>query len=154
MMTNRTKFSKISSLLPTPNSNGSHPLQRSERLSGEVVWRIWLLLQETRWACRLSNWHNWAPGCRPMTRGRGGPLGLTILEPVGRLGSFGVMGSSDPLESRLLALGLLAPRLVVLVCAVRCHSLTRHKASTWEWSRGYSAKPISSSETLLTQQLT
>jgi len=27
-------------------------------------------------------------------------------------------GSSDPPESRLLALGLLAPRLVVLVCAI------------------------------------
>jgi len=47
-----------------------------------------------------------------------------------------------------------APRLVVLVCAVRCHSLMGHKASTWEQSWGYSAKPVSSSETLLTQQLT
>jgi len=63
-------------------------------------------------------------------------------------------GLSDLLESRLQALGLLAPRLVVLVCAVRCHSLMGHKASTWEWSWGYLAKPISSSETLLTQQLT
>jgi len=32
-------------------------------------------------------------------------------------------GSSDPPESQLLALGLLAPRLVVLVCTVRWHSL-------------------------------
>jgi len=30
-----------------------------------------------------------------------------------------ISGSSDPLESQLLALGLLAPRLIVLVCIVR-----------------------------------
>jgi len=42
----------------------------------------------------------------------------------------------DPLESQLLALGLLAPRLVVLVCAVRCHSLMGHKARAITWLFG------------------
>ena len=48
------------------------------------------------------------------------------------------------------SLGAINPKAC---CTCFHHSLMGHKA-TWERSWGYSAKPISSSETLLTQQLT